>query len=392
MDREIQSICILLSFFNVHKSIGGVGVATLLRTPLYPIYEKYGAKTIDFGGWDLPVQFSSIKEEHEAVRTKAGLFDVSHMGEVSVKGPDALAFLQKMLTNDVSKLVDGKALYSPMCYPDGGTVDDLLVYKKADEDYLVVINAGNIEKDVEWLQKHVEGELEVTNISEEVALLALQGPLAEQVLQKLTSEDLSEIAFFHFKEQVELAGVKALVSRTGYTGEDGFEMYLDASDAITLWEKILETGQEDGVVPCGLGARDTLRFEAKLPLYGQEITPDITPLEAGLGFAVKVDKEADFIGKEVLKDQKENGVPRKLVGIEMIDRGIPRHGYPVFVGEQKVGEVTTGTQSPTLKKNVGLVLIDKAFSELGQEVEVQIRNKNVKAEVVKSPFYKRPKK
>jgi aminomethyltransferase len=367
-------------------------VATLLRTPLYPIYEKYGAKTIDFGGWDLPVQFSSIKEEHEAVRTKAGLFDVSHMGEVTVKGPDALAFLQKMLTNDVSKLVDGKALYSPMCYPDGGTVDDLLVYKKADEDYLVVINAGNIEKDVEWLQKHVEGELEVTNISEEVALLALQGPLAEQVLQKLTSEDLSEISFFHFKEQVELAGVKGLVSRTGYTGEDGFEMYLDASDAITLWEKILVTGQEDGVLPCGLGARDTLRFEAKLPLYGQEITPDITPLEAGLGFAVKVDKEADFIGKEVLKDQKENGVPRKLVGIEMIDRGIPRHGYPVFVGEQKVGEVTTGTQSPTLKKNVGLVLIDKAFSELGQEVEVQIRNKNLKAEVIKSPFYKRPKK
>jgi aminomethyltransferase len=378
--------------FFVHKSIGGVGVATLLQTPLYPIYEKYGAKTIDFGGWDLPVQFSSIKEEHEAVRTKAGLFDVSHMGEVSVKGPDALAYLQKMVTNDVSKLVDGKALYSPMCYPDGGTVDDLLVYKKADEDYMVVINAGNIEKDVEWLEKHVEGEVEVTNISEDVALLAIQGPLAEQVLQRLTSEDLSEIAFFHFKEQVEVAGVKGLVSRTGYTGEDGFEIYLDSSDAITLWEKILEEGQEDGVLPCGLGARDTLRFEAKLPLYGQEITPDITPLEAGLGFAVKVDKEADFIGKEVLKEQKENGVPRKLVGIEMIDRGIPRHGYPVFAGEQKVGEVTTGTQSPTLKKNVGLVLIDKAYSELGQEVEVQIRNKNLKAEIVKSPFYRRPKK
>lgn len=374
------------------NSIGGVRVAELLKTPLYPVYSKYGAKTIDFGGWDLPVQFSSIKEEHEAVRTKAGLFDVSHMGEVTVKGPDALAYLQKMVTNDVSKLEDGKALYSPMCYPDGGTVDDLLVYKKADHDYLVVINAGNIDKDVEWLQKHVEGNVEVLNISPDVAQLAIQGPLAEQTLQKLTSQDLSEITFFRFKDNVELAGgVKGLVSRTGYTGEDGFEIYLDSTEAIGLWDQILEVGKEDGVLPCGLGARDTLRFEAKLPLYGQEITPDISPIEAGLGFAVKVDKEADFIGKEVLKDQKENGAPRKLVGIEMIDRGIPRHGYPVFVGDKKVGEVTTGTQSPTLNKSVGLVLIEKAFSELGQEVEVQIRNKNVKAVVVKSPFYRRPK-
>lgn len=367
-------------------------MAELLKTPLYPVYSKYGAKTIDFGGWDLPVQFSSIKEEHEAVRTKAGLFDVSHMGEVTVKGPDALAYLQKMVTNDVSKLEDGKALYSPMCYPDGGTVDDLLIYKKADLDYLVVINAGNIDKDVEWLEKHVEGDVEVINVSPEVAQLAIQGPLAQQTLQKLTSQDLSEITFFRFVDNVELAdGIKGLVSRTGYTGEDGFEIYLDPAEAINLWDQILEAGKEDGVIPCGLGARDTLRFEAKLPLYGQEITPDISPIEAGLGFAVKVDKEADFIGKEVLKEQKENGATRKLVGIEMTDRGIPRHGYPVFVGGKKVGEVTTGTQSPTLKKNVGLVLIDKAYSELGQEVEVQIRNKNIKAVVVKSPFYRRPK-
>jgi aminomethyltransferase len=374
------------------NSIGGVRVAELLKTPLYPAYSKYGAKTIDFGGWDLPVQFSSIKEEHEAVRTKAGLFDVSHMGEVTVKGPDALAYLQKMVTNDVSKLEDGMALYSPMCYPDGGTVDDLLVYKKVDHDYLVVINAGNIDKDVEWLQKHVEGDVEVLNVSPDVAQLAIQGPLAEQTLQKLTAQDLSEITFFRFKDNVELVGgIKGLVSRTGYTGEDGFEIYLDPSDAISLWDHILEAGKEDGVLPCGLGARDTLRFESKLPLYGQEITPDISPIEAGLGFAVKVDKEADFIGKEVLKDQKENGAPRKLVGIEMIDRGIPRHGYPVFIEDKKVGEVTTGTQSPTLNKSVGLVLIDKAYSELGQEVEVQIRNKNVKAVVVKSPFYRRPK-
>lgn len=368
-------------------------MATLKQTPLFPLYSTYGGKTIDFGGWDLPVQFSSIKDEHEAVRTKAGLFDVSHMGEVTVKGTNALAYLQKMLTNDISKLADGKAMYTIMCYPDGGTVDDLLVYKKADHDYLLVINASNIDKDVEWLQKHIEGDVEVVNISDDVAQLALQGPLAEQTLQKLTAEDLNEIGFFGFKDDVELAGASALVSRTGYTGEDGFEIYLSPEDAPTLWSKILEAGQEDGVLPCGLGARDTLRFEAKLALYGQELTSEISPLEAGLGFAVKVDKEEDFIGKDVLKEQKENGPPRKLVGIEMIERGIPRHGYPVFAevnGEEKqVGEVTTGTQSPTLKKNVGLVLVQAEFSGLGQELYVQIRNKNVKAVVVKAPFYKR---
>jgi aminomethyltransferase len=371
---------------------GGVSMSNLLKTPLFPIYAEYGAKTIDFGGWDLPVQFSSIKDEHEAVRTKAGLFDVSHMGEVTVKGPDALSYLQKMVTNDISTLVNGKALYSPMCYPDGGTVDDLLVYKKAENDYMVVINAGNIAKDVEWMQKHVEEDVEIENISNEVALLALQGPLAEKVLQKLTSDSLRDIAFFHFKDQVNLDGVTGLVSRTGYTGEDGFEIYLDPKDASELWKKILEAGKEEGVLPCGLGARDTLRFEAKLPLYGQEITADITPIEAGLGFAVKTDIEADFIGKDVLKEQKENGAPRKLVGVEMIDRGIPRHGYPVFIDGEKVGEVTTGTQSPTLKKNVGLVLIDSTYAQVGQEVDVEIRNKSVKAVIIKSPFYRRPKK
>lgn len=367
-------------------------MATLRRTPLYPVYEKYGAKTIDFGGWDLPVQFSSIKEEHEAVRTKAGLFDVSHMGEVSVKGPDALTYLQKMVTNDVSKLEDGKALYTPMCYPDGGTVDDQLIYKIADNDYLVVINAANIDKDVEWLQKHVEEDVEVKNVSDDMAQVALQGPLAEEVLQTLTDEDLSAITFFRFKQHVDIAGIDAFVSRTGYTGEDGFEIYMSPEDGTALWDKILEAGKDKGVVPCGLGARDTLRFEARLPLYGQELTPDISPLEAGIGFAVKVDKEVDFIGKEALKEQKLHGVPRKLVGIEMIGRGIPRHGYPVFVGEKQVGEVTTGTQSPTLKKNVGLVLIDKQYAQIDQEVEVEIRNKRVEAKVVKTPFYQRPKK
>lgn len=365
-------------------------MSTLKRTPLYPIYEKYGAKTIDFGGWDLPVQFSSIKEEHEAVRTKAGLFDVSHMGEVAVTGSDSLAYLQKLVTNDVDPLVDGKAMYTLMCYPDGGTVDDLLIYKKADENYLLVINAANIDKDVEWMQKHIEGNVQVNNISNEIAQLALQGPKAEYILQKLTKELLSEITFFRFKEDVDLAGVKALVSRSGYTGEDGFEIYLPAAAAVTLWEKIIEAG-EGQVFPCGLGARDTLRFEARLPLYGQEICADITPIEAGLGFAVKTKKAFNFIGKEVLKEQKEHGPPRKLVGIEMVERGIPRHDYPVFIGDKKVGVVTTGTQSPTLKKNIGLVLIESVYTELGQEVEVQIRDKRLKAKVVATPFYKRSK-
>ncbi|MGD6832331.1 glycine cleavage system aminomethyltransferase GcvT [Sutcliffiella halmapala] len=360
----------------------------LKRTPLFEVYKDFGAKTIDFGGWDLPVQFSSIKEEHEAVRTKAGLFDVSHMGEIEVKGKDSLAYLQKMMTNDVSKLKDGGAQYTAMCYENGGTVDDLLVYKKADEDYLLVVNASNIEKDYDWLASKVTEEVIVTNVSETMAQLAIQGPLAEEALQKLTTTDLSEIKFFKFKENVEINGIPALVSRTGYTGEDGFEIYCASEKAVELWNEILKDGN---VVPCGLGARDTLRFEANLALYGQELSKDITPLEAGIGFAVKVNKEEDFFGREVLKDQKENGVPRKLVGIEMIDKGIPRHGYEVYVGEELVGEVTTGTQSPTLKKNIGLALLKKEFTELETEVEVQVRKKRLKAKVVKTPFYQRPK-
>jgi aminomethyltransferase len=365
----------------------------LKRTPLFDVYKEYGGKTIDFGGWELPVQFSSIKEEHEAVRTKAGLFDVSHMGEVEVKGPGSLAYLQKMMTNDVSKLKNGGAQYTAMCYENGGTVDDLLIYKMEEDHYLLVVNASNIEKDYEWLKDHLEGDVEIKNLSEDMAQLALQGPAAENVLQKLANEhDLSQIGFFKFSEEVDLNGKKALVSRTGYTGEDGFEIYCHAGDAVSLWTDILETGKDAGVIPCGLGSRDTLRFEANLALYGQELSPDISPLEAGIGFAVKLNKEENFIGKEALKQQKENGIPRKLVGIEMIDRGIPRHGYPVYKGDVKIGEVTTGTQSPTLKKNIGLALIDSNETELGNEVEVEIRGKRLKAAVSATPFYKREKK
>ncbi|MDP4170037.1 MAG: glycine cleavage system aminomethyltransferase GcvT [Bacillota bacterium] len=365
----------------------------LKQTPLFEIYKEYGGKTIDFGGWDLPVQFSSIKDEHEAVRTKAGLFDVSHMGEIQVKGPDSLDYLQKMMTNDISKLANGGAQYTAMCYENGGTVDDLLVYKIEDNYYLLVVNASNIEKDYLWLADHVEGNVELDNLSEKMGQLALQGPLAQKVLQKLAGQtELGSIGFFKFQEEVELNGKKTLVSRTGYTGEDGFEIYCDAEDAVALWKEILEAGKEDGVLPCGLGARDTLRFEANLALYGQELSSEISPLEAGIGFAVKLNKEADFIGKEVLKQQKENGTPRKLVGIEMIDRGIPRHGYAVYIGDEMVGEVTTGTQSPTLKKNIGLALIKSVHAELGSEVEVEIRGKRLKAVVVPTPFYKREKK
>ncbi|MGN1400701.1 MAG: glycine cleavage system aminomethyltransferase GcvT [Bacillus sp. (in: firmicutes)] len=362
----------------------------LKKTPLYPVYRQYGAKTIDFGGWDLPVQFSGIKEEHEAVRTKAGLFDVSHMGEISVKGPDSLAFVQKMITNDASSLTVGRAQYTALCYEDGGTVDDILVYKRGEEHYWLVVNAANTEKDFEWLQHNSEGyEISIENESASIAQLALQGPAAEQVLQKLTENtDLKSIAFFRFKENVLIAGKDVLVSRTGYTGEDGFELYCSADDAIHLWNAILEAPE---VKPIGLGARDTLRFEAGLPLYGQELSESISPIEAGIGFAVKVNKGTPFIGQQALKQQKENGTGRKLVGVEMIGRGIPRHGYPVYAGDNLIGEVTTGTQSPTLKKNIGYALVDRMFSDAGTEVTIGIRSKQIEAKVVPAPFYSRKK-
>ncbi|WP_017726975.1 glycine cleavage system aminomethyltransferase GcvT [Halalkalibacterium ligniniphilum] len=366
-------------------------MSELKKTPLYEVYQQYGGKTIDFGGWALPVQFSSIKEEHEAVRTKAGLFDVSHMGEVEVKGPNALLYLQKLVTNDVGKIIDGQAQYTAMCDENGGTVDDLLIYRRTSDHFLLVINAANIEKDVQWMNAHAIDDVEITNVSDQIAQLALQGPKAEIVLQTLTDADLSTIQFFHFVDEVDVAGVKTLVSRTGYTGEDGFELYCQREDAKRLWQKILEAGKEAGVMPCGLGARDTLRFEAKLPLYGQELSRDISPLEAGIGFAVKLNKEVDFVGREALKKQKEAGLKRRLVGLEMIEKGIPRTGYEVYSGDKRIGFVTTGTQSPTLKKNVGLAILDIEFTKLETEVDVQIRKKRLKAKVVTIPFYKRQK-
>lgn len=363
----------------------------LKRTPLFDEYKKYGGKTIDFGGWELPVQFTSIKDEHDAVRNRAGLFDVSHMGEIIVTGPEALEFLQNLLSNDISKMAIGQAQYNVMCYEDGGVVDDLLTYKLADNHYLLCVNAANIEKDYDWMMENQnQFDVNIDNQSDAYAQIALQGPLAEEVLQTLTAADLSAINYFRFQEDVEIAGHKVLVSRSGYTGEDGFELYGTPSDIKALWGKILDAGKDKGVVAAGLGCRDTLRFEAGLPLYGQELSATISPLEAGIGFAVKLNKN-DFLGHDALVAQKENGLPRKIIGIEMIDKGIPRHGYKVFKDGQEIGEVTTGTQLPSTKRNVGNALIDSQFATIGTELEIEIRGKRLKVVTVETPFYKRSK-
>ena len=367
-------------------------MSVLKKTPLFSEYEKFGAKTIDFGGWDLPVQFSSIKHEHELTRTKATMFDVSHMGEIVVKGPDSLTFLQRMVTNDVSKLKPNKAQYTFMCYEDGGIVDDFLIYMLDDNHYLLVVNAANTEKDFAWLQNHqYDSDVTIEDVSDTFALLAVQGPLAEKVVQKLTNEDLADIKVFSFKQNVQIKNtdIQILISRTGYTGEDGFELYIPVKNARELWDMIVEAGEEEGLEPAGLGARDTLRFEAGLPLYGQELSKDITPIEVGLNFAVKLDK-GDFVGKTVLQDQKENGVSRRLVGLEMIDKGIPRTGYDVLTMEgEKIGFVTSGTQSPTLKKNIGLAMVDINYSTVETELIIQVRKRQLKAIVISTPFYKR---
>lgn len=368
------------------------GVMRMLkRTPIFPLYEKYGAKTIDFGGWEMPVQFSKIQEEHRAVRQAAGLFDVSHMGEVAVRGSGARRFLQYLVTNDVGRLHPGKAQYTVMCDENGGTVEDFLIYMLAEDDYLLVINAANIEKDVDWIRRHAPSDVTVENVSFETGQLALQGPKAEEILQMLTDEPLGRLSPFSFASDIRVYGVQALVSRTGYTGEDGFEIYGKPEDVRTLWEAILECGKPYGLLPCGLGARDTLRLEARLPLYGQELSREISPLEAGLAFAVKLEKESDFIGKEALISQKRNGPPRRLRGLEMIDKGIPRNGYDVYREGKKIGYITSGTQSPTLKKSIGLALIESEFATIGEEVEVDIRGKHRRAKLVKTPFYQRKK-
>lgn len=366
-------------------------VSELKRTPLYPVYQELGAKTVDFGGFEMPVQFSGIIAEHEAVRTAAGLFDVSHMGEFDVKGPDARKFLQRLVTNDINRLEPGMAMYSPMTYENGGTVDDLLVYCFAPDWFMTVVNASNIDKDFAWMQAAMIPNEQVTliNRSAEISLIALQGPRSESILQQLVSFDLSEIAFYRFQTS-KIGDANVVLSRTGYTGEDGFELYVANEYAIELWQSLLKIGKSVGLVPCGLGARDTLRLEAKLPLYGHELTESISPLEAGLGMFVKLDADT-FIGRDALREQKATGVTRKVVGFKMIDKAIPRAEYTVLSEDKEIGFVTSGTMSPTLKEAIGIALVEADHATAGTRFFVDVRGKKLQAEVVKTPFYRRPK-
>jgi aminomethyltransferase len=358
------------------------------RTPLFEEHQAAKAKLIDFGGWEMPVQYVGVLEEHHAVRTKAGLFDVSHMGEINVQGKDALNFVQMLITNDAGKLEDGKILYSPMCYPTGGIVDDLLVYRFNPEHFFIVVNASNTDKDYAWMLEQAKNfDVRIDNVSDQYAQLALQGPSAEKILQRIANINLAKIGYYTF-DHGEINGISCLISRTGYTGEDGFEIYVAPEFSRRLWNKILEIGAPEGVQPIGLGARDTLRFEARLPLYGNELGAEISPLEAGLGIFVKLNK-ADFIGRDALLKQKEEGVPRKLVGLEMIGRGIARSHYPIQKNEEEIGFVTSGSFSPTLNKNIALGLVRSDLAVQGEVLEVMIRGKAVQAKIIPSLFYSR---
>ena len=358
----------------------------LRKTPLNDVERELGGKMVDFGGWELPVQYSGIMEEHEAVRTGAGVFDVSHMGELLVRGPQATELLQRATCNDLTKLEDNRAHYNGLLYPTGGFVDDILIYRIAADDYFVVVNASNTEKDFEWLQQAAQGlDAEVQNVSADYAQLAIQGPRAEAVLQPLTDLTLADIKYYRF-ERGNVDGVPAIVSRTGYTGEDGFEVYLSPEHAPALMRKLVSAG----VKPAGLGARDTLRLEAKMALYGNDIDHTTTPIEADLGWIVKLDK-GDFAGRDILEREKKEGPRRKLVGFEMVDRGIARHGYPVVDAKEEIGVVTSGTHSPTLKKAIGLAYLPLDKSAQGTEFLVLIRGKETRARVVPTPFYKRSK-
>jgi aminomethyltransferase len=364
------------------------------KTPLNQVHIDSGARMVDFGGWHMPVQYSGLTQEHTAVRTKAGLFDVSHMGEVTVEGEGAEEFLNYLVTNNVSKLTDGQAQYSLMCYENGGVVDDLLVYKRATAKYLLCINAGNIDKDWEWIQKTAARfpKAKCRNVSNEFSQIALQGPLSQQILSRLTDYDLASIKYYHFAE-TDVAGKPVILSRTGYTGEDGFELYAKAADGPFLWAQLMEAGAPLGLIPAGLGARDTLRTEAKMPLYGHEIDQNSNPLEAGLGWVIKLDKAGDFSGKAAIQKMKAAGLARSLVGIKVLDKAIARQGYEIYDNDQKsvVGTVTSGTPSPTLGYPIAIGYVKKELSAPGTRLAVKVRDRFFPAEVVPTPFYKREK-
>ena len=365
---------------------------TLKKTPLNEVHRTLGGKMVDFGGWDMPVQYKAgVIEEHMATRTRAGLFDVSHMGEIWVEGRDAIPFVNRITTNDVTKLVDGQAHYSTLTNENGGVVDDLLVYRFNDEKLLLVVNASTTDKDWDWITSHKgeDDDVALTNASVSYCQIAIQGPNAIGILQRLTDTNLDEIKYYHFTIG-HVDGVESIISRTGYTGEDGFEVYAPAENAQQLWEKMLETGAEEGILPCGLAARNTLRLESAMSLYGHELGDDITPLEANLGWITKLQK-GDFVGRDKIAELKEKGIKRKLVGFEMREPGIARDGYDVYVEDNKVGTVTSGSPAPFLKKNIGLAFVPPEFANVGQELRIDVRGKRLAAEVVPTPFYKRQK-
>lgn len=362
------------------------------RTPLYEMHLKYGGRVVDFSGWALPVQYTGILDEHNTVRTKAGLFDVSHMGEISFTGAGALDLLQRLVSNDVSTLAIHQIQYAHMLYPNGGVVDDLLIYRLGVEDYFVVTNASNAAKDYEYMCNVAKDypTATVRDLSEQTAELALQGPLAATILQKLTATDLSGLKYFRCARDVDINGTTCLISRTGYTGEDGFELFCTPEQARELWESLMTAGQDEGLQPIGLGARDSLRFEACLPLYGHELDAETTPVEAGLKRYVQIDKP-DYIGREVLARQLSEGVKKTLVGFEMIDRGVPRAEHRILADGNQVGYVTTGSYAPYLDKNVGLGYVPPELSAIGTGLQIDIRGKMADAVIVKTPFYRRKK-
>ncbi len=366
----------------------------LKKTALNAAHRHLGGRMVEFGGWDMAVQYTAgTMTEHLRTRTNAGLFDVSHMGEVDVRGPDAIPFVNRLTSNDAAKLVDGQAQYSALTTPEGTVIDDLLVYRFAEDHLLLVVNAGTTEKDWDWIISHrADEKVELRNASAEYCQIAVQGPDAISILQKVTAVPLSEIKYYHFR-YASVDGVPAIVSRTGYTGEDGFEVYAAPDKAEQLWNSILDAGKfggDDGVLPCGLAARNTLRLEAGMCLYGHEIDETTTLLEANLGWICKLNK-GDFIGRDRLLKQKEEGVKRKLVGFEVIDRGIARDGQDVLIGGTRVGRVTSGSPAPFLKKNIGMAYVPVGFANAGQAIEIDVRGRLVGAQIVPLPFYKRQK-
>ncbi len=365
--------------------------ASLKKTPLHATHTALGARMVPFGGWDMPVEYAGISAEHLAVRTAAGLFDVSHMGEIEIAGKDALAAVQHLSSNDASRLQVGQAHYAALTTPQGTFVDDMLVYRFAPSHFLLVVNGSNVDKDHAWVAARAQeaGDVAVVNSSDRYALIAIQGPRARQILQGLTAIDLASIKYYWFAHG-EIAGLRGTVSRTGYTGEDGYEVFVPPAMAPRLWDALLAAGQGDGLVPCGLGARDTLRLEAAMRLYGNDIDDTTTVLEADLNWIVGWNKPA-FVGHEALRQQKAAGVARKLVGFVMVDRAIARHGHHVMQGDAAVGYVTSGTQTPFLKKAIGMAYVPVSMIEPGTSLDIDIRGRRAQATVVALPFYKRPR-